>query len=99
MAIEMIELCLGAVNMGGQQGRERMQENTGMKISREIGFGWVERKGKDICWDGIFFFLIQPLLTGGNGHKEHKNRLRNHLALVQIPAQQHIDKMIFKKII
>ena len=48
VAIEMIELCLGAVNMGGQQGRERMQENTGMKISREIGFGWVERKGKDI---------------------------------------------------
>lgn len=56
MAIEMIELCLRAVNMGGQQGRERMQENTGMKISREIGFGWVERKGKDICWDGICFF-------------------------------------------
>ena len=35
----MTEFCLRAVNMGGQQGRERMQENTGMKISRERGFG------------------------------------------------------------
>lgn len=76
-----------------REGENAGRECTGMKVSREIGFGWVERTGKDICWNGIFFF--QPLLNGANGHKEHKNKLWNHIALVQIPAQQHVDRMIF----
>ena len=57
-----------------REGENAGRECTRMKISREIGIAWVERKGKDICWDGIFFF-IQLLLTGGNGHKKRKNKL------------------------